>query len=167
MSVGVHFPDPALSPCANPDRLPPWTMIARRQPRRSRAPTLVFLLAAVLAVAVASSVAVAAGFPVSVTVLPTQAPPSSAAAAGLPEPARQMHSDRAGSVFQVEHPPGTTADHVRRHLPERGWHLQGERRLDERTLEQTWVRQDDRIRIRFETPLGGLGVSRVAIQTAP
>ncbi len=167
MSVGVHFPDPALFPCANPDRLSPWMMIARRQPRRSCAPTLVFFLAGLLAAITPSSAVLAAGLQVSVTVLPTQAPPNSAAAAGLPESARRMHSDRAGTVFQVEHPPGTTADHVRRHLPERGWHLQGERRLDERTLEQTWTRQHDRIRIRFETPLGGLGVSRVAIQTAP
>lgn len=106
-------------------------------------------------------------FQVSVVVLPSPAIDALLERVRLPDGAHAVAVSRNSRQAVLEQPPASASEHFRQTLPREGWRLADEALSACGSTEQLWVRNDRRLLIRMQAPMGGFSATRINLQTVP
>jgi hypothetical protein len=105
-----------------------------------------------------------ARFQVSVIVLPSPAIDALLGQVRLPDGARTVAVSRNSRQATLEQPPASASGHFRETMPRDGWRLADETVSACGSTEQQWVRNDQRLLIRMQAPIGGFSATRISLQ---
>lgn len=103
-------------------------------------------------------------FAVAVTVLPSAKADVELARIALPAGVHVETQARGERGALLQQAPVVAAAHFQHTLPEAGWRLDRETRSECGSVEQLWAREDGRILIRMQAPLGGMAATRIRMQ---
>ncbi|HBK56308.1 MAG TPA: hypothetical protein DDZ76_08520 [Xanthomonadales bacterium] len=103
-------------------------------------------------------------FTVAVTVLPSAKADAELARIALPAGVHVETQSRGERGALLQQAPAVAAAHFQHTLPDAGWRLDRETRSECGSVEQVWAREDGRILIRMQAPLGGMEATRIRMQ---